>query len=202
MQKKAETVVIISPKETIIMDFKEKQLSAEYHFKGKVINLRTDQAVTADGQEVYREVVEHPGGVGIALEDEEGKFFLVTQYRYAQEMILKEFPAGKKEPGEDPFLTASREIIEETGYEGKDYVYLGKMVPTGAYDTEVIDFYYAKQGEFKGQHLDEDENLNLSKMTLDEIIDEIMEQKIIDGKTIAMAFMIREYKARKAAGKE
>ncbi|MCR5794562.1 MAG: NUDIX hydrolase [Solobacterium sp.] len=175
---------------------KEKTLTKDYKFHGHVINLRTDTALSPDGQEVYREVVEHPGGVAIALENEKGEFFLVTQYRYAQERVLLEFPAGKKEPGEDHFETAKREIAEETGYEGKDYVYLGEMVPTGAYDTEVIDLYYAKQGRFVGQHLDEDENINVSYMKLDEIIDAIMDRKIIDGKTIAMAFMIRELKNR------
>lgn len=178
------------------MELFEKTKTKNYIFNGKVINLRTDTAETPDGAEVYREVVEHPGGVGIALEDEQGRFFMVTQYRYAQEKVLLEFPAGKKETGEDPLTTAMREVIEETGYEGKDFVHLGYMVPTGAYDTETIELYYAKKGEFKGQHLDDDENLNVSLLTLDEIIDMIMEKKIPDGKTIAMAFMIREYKLR------
>ena len=61
------------------MDLKEKQLSADYRFRGHIINVRVDEARMPDGQIVSREVVEHPGGVGIALEDEEGKFFLVTQ---------------------------------------------------------------------------------------------------------------------------
>ena len=93
--------------------------------------------------------------------------------------------------------TARREIAEETGYEGEDFVDLGPLVPTGAYDTEVIEMYYAKAGRYVGQHFDFDENLALSLMTLDQIIDEIMEQKIIDAKTIAMAFKIREMKNRK-----
>ena len=120
------------------MDLKEKQLSADYRFRGHIINVRVDEARMPDGQIVSREVVEHPGGVGIALEDEEGKFFLVTQWRYAQEQVTIEFPAGKREKGEDDLLTARREIIEETGYEGEDFVYLGSMIPTGAYDSEQI----------------------------------------------------------------
>ncbi|MCR5229227.1 MAG: NUDIX hydrolase [Solobacterium sp.] len=178
------------------MDLKEKPVEQKYLFRGKIINLRTDRALAPDGCEVYREVVEHPGGVGIALEDEEGKFFFVTQYRYAQEGVFTEYPAGKKEPGEDPLETAKREIIEETGYEGKDFVYLGKMVPTPAYVTEVLDMYYARQGEYKGQHLDEDEKINLSKMTLEEVTEKIVRGEITDAKTITMTFLIREYKER------
>ena len=174
----------------------EKTLTKQLIYDGAIIKVRKDTAETADGQTVNREVVEHPGGVGIALEDEHGKFFLVTQWRYAQEVETVEFPAGKKEKGEDPLTTAKREIVEETGYEGKDWVYLGKMYPTPAYDTEIIDLYYAKKGEFKGQHLDSDENINLSTMTLEELTDAIYTGKIADAKTMGMTFLIKEMKER------
>ncbi len=176
---------------------KETTLTKKYVFNGKVVNMRTDTAVTDDGMEVYREVVEHPGGVGIALEDEEGRFFMVKQYRYAQETEMTEFPAGKKEAGEDPFMTAQREIVEETGYEGTDWVYLGKTIPTPAYDTETIDLYYAKTGKFVGQHFDEDERIDTCRMTLQEIIDACYKGEIQDAKTMSMAFLIREMKERK-----
>ena len=178
------------------MELKEEQISAEYIFNGVVVNMRKDNAKLPDGRIVYREVVEHPGGVGIALEDEEGRFFMVTQFRYAQNEVMMEYPAGKKEKGEEPLLTAMREITEETGYEGRDFVYLGKMVPTPAYDTEVIDLFYAKTGEFKGQKLDEDENIRLTRLTLDEITDLIVEGKITDAKTMGMTFLVKEYKRR------
>ena len=179
------------------MDLKEKTISKEYVYHGLILNVRKDEAETADGQRVPREVVEHPGGVGIAMEDEEGKFFLVTQYRYAQEAIMTEYPAGKREPGEEPLITAQREIVEETGYEGKDFFYLGQMAPTPAYDSEIIHLYYARQGAFVGQHLDDDEDLNVSKMTLDEITAKIVKGEITDAKTIGMTFLVRAYKEGK-----
>ena len=179
------------------MDFEEKTLCKEYLYHGKVVTVRRDKAQLQDGQIVDREVVEHPGGVGIALKDEQDRFFLVTQWRYAQERALLEFPAGKKEKGEDPLTTAKREIIEETGYEGKNWVFLGEMVPTGAYDSEVIHMYYAEIGEYRGQHLDADENLGLSRMTLDELTEEIVRGNVPDGKTMAMTFLLKEYMKRK-----
>ena len=57
------------------MDLKEKTVSEKTVYSGKIINVRMDQAEMPDGKIVEREVVEHPGGVGIAMEDEEGKFF-------------------------------------------------------------------------------------------------------------------------------
>lgn len=178
------------------MDFKEKTLKQEYKYKGRVINVRIDDVQLVNGEQALREVVEHPGGVTIALEDTDGTFFMVTQWRYAQEKTVLEFPAGKLEKGEDPFESAKREIVEETGYEGIDYVDFGEFIPTGAYGAEKIHLYYAKKGKFMGQHLDEDENLAVSKMTLQEIIDDVMDGKITDGKTMALAFKVKEYKER------
>ena len=179
------------------MELNEKTLTKEYMYRGKVVNMRRDKAELPDGQIVDREVVEHPGGVAIALEGDDGKFFLVKQWRYAQEKVLMEFPAGKKEKGEDPLDTAKREIVEETGYEGNDFVFLGEMVPTGAYDSEVISMYYAKQGAYRGQHFDDDENLQLCRMDLDELTEEIINGKIPDGKTMAMVLLIKEMKKRR-----
>ena len=174
------------------MKYKEDAIKQEIVYDGKIIKVRKDIAKTTDDKEVFREVVEHPGGVGIALEDEEGRFFLVRQYRYGQSMEMLEFPAGKKEIGEDPLETAKREIEEETGYKGEDFIELGEIVPTPAYDTEVINLYYAKQGEKVGQNFDEDEYIELEKKTLDEIIDLILNGEITDAKTVAMAFLIKE----------
>ena len=81
--------------------------------------------------------------------------------------------------------------------EGTDFVYLGKMFPTPAYDNEVVDFYYTKKGAYRGQHLDDDENINLSRMTLDEIIEGAVEGRIPDAKTMCMALLIQQMKLRK-----
>ena len=178
------------------MDMEEKTLTKEYVFEGKILNMRKDTAQMPDGMVVDREVVEHPGGVGIALEDENGRFCFVRQWRYAHGEVTLEFPAGKKEAGEDALTTAKREIVEETGYEGKDFVYLGKMYPTPAYDTEVVTFYYAKQGNFKGQHLDEDEYINVERYTLDEMIEQCVKGEIPDAKTMSMVLLIKAKKER------
>lgn len=174
----------------------EKTLSKNYVYEGNVVNLREDKAEIADGDIVDRTVVEHVGGVGIALEDEDGKFFFVSQFRYAQQEVTLEYPAGKREKGEDDLDVAKREVVEETGYEGKDWKYLGLMFPTPAYDSETIGMYYAKKGEYKGQHLDDDENINVSKYSLDEITEMIVNGEIHDAKTIGMTFLVKENKER------
>lgn len=178
-------------------NFAEKTLTKESIFDGVILHVRKDTAQTVDGEIVTREVVEHPGGVGIAMEDDDGTFFLVSQWRYAQSVVTLEFPAGKREKGEDPLTTGKREVIEETGYEGKDWYYLGHIFPTPAYDTEIIDLYYARKGAFCGQHFDRDEHIQLKKYTLDELTEMVVHQEISDSKTVYMTLLIRELKTRK-----
>ena len=62
---------------------------------------------------------------------------------------------------------------------------------------EKITMYYAKVDKFVGQNLDADEFITVSKRSLNEIIEMIFRGEIEDGKTIAMAFMIKELLARK-----
>ena len=71
-------------------------------------------------------MVEHPGGVGILAIDGEDRVVLVRQYRYAFERVLTEIPAGKRETGEEPFLTARRELKEEIGAEAGRWTELGR----------------------------------------------------------------------------
>ena len=69
-----------------------------------------------DGKLHIRESVQHPGAVTILPLFDDGRVCLIRNYRVAVEKTLVELPAGTLEPGENPATTASRELIEETGY--------------------------------------------------------------------------------------
>ena len=84
------------------MDLTEKCLESREVYKGRVLRLRVDTVALPNGKTSLREVVEHPGGVGILALDENGCVPMVTQYRYAFSRTLLEIPAGKREPGEEP----------------------------------------------------------------------------------------------------
>ena len=81
---------------------------------------------------------------------------------------------------------------EETGYLAEHWEDLGAFVPTCGYDNEVIHLYYADDLTFVGQHLDDTEFLNVFTMSLENIFREINEGKIQDGKTIILAYKLKE----------
>ena len=104
------------------MDLTEKPVKQEYKFKGKIVNLRVDDALLPNGNIAKREIVEHNGGVMVAPLDNEDNLYFVKQFRYPYMEIVTELPAGKLEKGEDPFEAGKRELKEETGAVANKYV--------------------------------------------------------------------------------
>ena len=106
----------------------EKRLDGETKYEGIIVNVRLDRAELENGRVVRREVVEHPGGVGILPVDKAGMCTMVRQFRYPFSRQLLEIPAGKLEKGEEALSCAVRELSEETGYEADELVFLGKCL--------------------------------------------------------------------------
>src|SRR5690625_984707 len=101
-------------------DFEEKTIKETKIFDGKIISLQVDHVQLPDGNRSKREIVKHPGAVAIIAVTDKGKIILVKQYRKPLERSLIEIPAGRIEEGEDPKVTAIRELEEETGYTTDD----------------------------------------------------------------------------------
>ena len=96
---------------------------------------------------------------------------------------MLEIPAGKIERGEKHYDCGRRELLEETGCICKVYEYLGEIVPTPAYVSEVIHLYMASGLEFTAQKLDEDEFLDVEKIPLEKAVDMVIKGEITDSKT-------------------
>ena len=93
------------------MNFEEKTVSSEEIYDGKIIKVRKEKVELPDGRLATRELIGHPGGVGIIAVDGDGKVFMVTQYRIAAKSEMFEIPAGKMEYGEDPLECGARAYL-------------------------------------------------------------------------------------------
>ncbi len=88
--------------------------SSEVVFDGAIWDVRRDVVDLGRAGEVAREVVDHPGAVGILALDEAGRVPLVHQYRHPVGMRMWELPAGLLDVGgEPPQVAARRELAEE-----------------------------------------------------------------------------------------
>jgi ADP-ribose pyrophosphatase len=174
------------------MEFEEKTLSSKYVFKGKVIDVKSDDILVSNGHKSIREVVEHSGGV-VILALREDKILLVKQYRYPISQVAIELPAGKLERGEDPDYASKRELEEETGYIAQDWKSLGYIYTSPGFCDEKLYLYLARDLEYKKQNPDEDEIIECFEYPIKEVLSMIDEGIINDGKTICAIQRAREY---------
>lgn len=167
------------------MNLEEKQLSYDYKFKGRIINLRVDEALLPNGSTATREVVEHNGGICVVPITEKGEVLMVEQYRYPYSEVVLEIPAGKRDGNEEPLEGGKRELREETGAIAENYTFLGELYPTPGYCGEIIYMYLATGLSYGETDPDEDEFLNLKKIPLETAVEMIMNGEIKDAKTQA-----------------
>lgn len=165
------------------MHLEEKTVSSEQKFDGKIVKLFVDKAELENGEIVTREMIKHPGGVCIVPLDENNNVLMVRQFRYPTHKVLLEVPAGKLEYNEDHRACGLRELKEETGCTCDEFSYLGCLIPTPAYDSEVIHMYLARGLHGGEQKLDEDEFLDVEKIPLEKAVEMVMNNEIEDAKT-------------------
>ena len=162
-----------------------KVKNRELIYKGKIIDFYKDTIQLPDGREAIWDYIDHKGAAAVVPVDDEGNIIMVSQYRNAIKKQTLEIPAGGINKGEDPFECAARELEEETGYTVKSIEPLTSIYTAIAYCNEIIYVYFAKVGEKKEQHLDEDEYVEVKKYSLEELENMILNGTIQDTKTIS-----------------
>ena len=165
------------------MELTEKKLSSKTIFDGKIVNLTFDEVILPDGTQAKREVVNHPGGVTVVALTDENEVLFVRQFRYPYKEVVLELPAGKLEKGSAPLENGKRELLEETGAIGYNYISLGVQYSSPGFCNETIHMYMCRIEKFETQQLDEGEFLKVEKIPLDRAVEMILNNQIFDGKT-------------------
>lgn len=178
------------------MNLEEKTLKQEYAYKGRIINLRVDEALMPDGRTSKREVVEHNGGVCVVALTENDEIFMVRQFRYPYMEVIYEIPAGKRDGNEEPLTCGIRELREETGMTADEFIPLGELYPSPGYCGEIIWMYAAKGLHEGANDLDDGEFLEAVKVPLEKAVGMIMSGEIKDAKTQAAVLKLAELKRR------
>ena len=168
-------------------DLTEKTLSREEKYQGSFLSLHVDQVQLPNGRTSFREVVEHVDGVAILALDDQNNVSLVKQFRYPFGKLLLELPAGKlgHGTGEAPLVGAKRELSEEAGLEAAHWTYLGCILASPGFSSEVLHMYLARQLTPTPRHPDEDEFLDVLTMPFDELFAQVMDGTVTDAKTVA-----------------
>lgn len=158
--------------------------SSEEVYSGRLLHVFKDYVTLPNGRESTREYIKHVGAVAIVPITDDGRVAVERQFRYPLNQVITEIPAGKLDSKEEDRLEAAkRELVEETGISADEWVNMGDFHPTCAYSDEVITLYLAKGLNFGEQKLDNDEFLNVEFVPLKDLVKEVLEGKITDGKT-------------------
>lgn len=165
-------------------------VSSERLAEGKVIALRRDHLRMRDGTEFAREVVEHPGAVGIVAVDDDDRVVLVNQYRHPVRARLDELPAGLLDKDGEPALDAAkRELAEEAHMQAREWHVLADLQPSPGMSDEAIRLYLARglsadEAEgFDAEH--EETELTVSRVPLDEAIRRITTGELTNASAVA-----------------
>jgi 8-oxo-dGTP pyrophosphatase MutT (NUDIX family) len=154
-------------------------------WEGRIATVRQERWRHQDGEEVEREVVGHPGAVGIVAFDDE-QVWLVRQPREAAgHPGLLEVPAGKlDEEGETPLQTAQRELAEETGKRAGHWEEIERFFTSPGFADEEVVLYCATGLDDAEAEADESERIVIVPWPLarlDEAIAECRDSKSLIG---------------------
>ncbi len=152
-------------------------------YSGKIVELIVD-TVNIKGEDHVREVVRHPGGVVILAELPDGRIPFVRQLRYPMNQVLLELPAGKLNRGEEPAVSAARELEEETGFRAISLEQVFSFYPTPGFCDELLHFFYTDELQQGSPNLEPDEDITVEFYRLEEALEMTKGGQINDGKTL------------------
>jgi 8-oxo-dGTP pyrophosphatase MutT (NUDIX family) len=164
---------------------KFERIDSEQIWQGRIATVRVDRFRYEDGGESEREIVAHPGAVGIVAHDGE-TLFLVRQPREAvNDPGLLELPAGKlDEEGEEPLDTAKRELAEEIGKGARTWHKLTSFFTSPGFADEECHVYLATDLFDQSAEAVEDERIEIVEVPLsdlDHVIQECRDSKTLVG---------------------
>jgi ADP-ribose pyrophosphatase len=164
----------------------EECIDSEQVFRGRLLDVRRDTVRLPDGHAATREYIVHPGAVLVVPRLPDGRLVVVRQFRYANNAVFLEFPAGKLDHGETALATAQRELREEAGYTAATWSRLGLVHTVVAYSTEAIELFLADDlTHVGGQALDHGEFVDVDAMTCADVVAAAERGEITDVKTVA-----------------
>jgi ADP-ribose pyrophosphatase len=158
-------------------------LNSRKVFDGSVFGVTVD--TIQQGELIYqRDVVRHPGSAVIVPVFADGTVALVKQYRHPAVRYLLEIPAGTLDEGEKPEVGAARELEEELGVVAARMEKLSEFFVSPGFCEEKMWVYLATELTETSQRLDEDEVIEIVRLTLTEALEMISDGEIEDAKTI------------------
>ncbi len=173
-----------------------RSLGEEVLHEGPVVRVTRATIAAPDGSTYEREIVHHPGAVGVVpVLDDGTTVVLVRQYRSALDRLVLEVPAGKCDvDGEAAETTAARELEEEVGYRAARMEQLCVIHNSPGFSDERVTIFLARDLE-AGEatpHGVEEEHMAVEHVSVADADALIADGRITDAKTVVGLLLARD----------
>jgi 8-oxo-dGTP pyrophosphatase MutT (NUDIX family) len=166
-------------------------LGSKVVYEGYGVDVAIKRYRRADGTEVERQVIEHPGSVAILAHDEEFVYLVAQPREAVEDDALLEIPAGTLDKaGESELECAQRELAEEAELAAADWTELGKVYPSPGFVSEVVTIFLATGLSPARGERDEDEAIEIIRLPLAQIEAEL--PRIRDASTLIALMALRD----------
>ncbi|MGI8336152.1 NUDIX domain-containing protein [Actinomadura scrupuli] len=173
-------------------------------FAGHVVKVRTDVVRMPDGDGTgiaRRDMIAHPGSVGVLALDEDCRVLLLRQYRHPAGHLLWEAPAGLRDVAGEPLReTAARELIEEAGYRATEWHTLVDLFTSPGMSDERVRIFLARGltevpvAEIGFERVHEEADMPIVWVPLDEAVAKVLAGDIHN--SLAVTGILAAYAAR------
>lgn len=169
-------------------------MARKHIFKGRVIDVGTEDVTLPSGVTVTLDVIKHPGASLVVPIDAEGRILMIKQWRHCAGGWLWECPAGTLNPGETPEQCARREVTEEAGVVAGKLDHAGFIFTAPGFCDEKIHIWIATELTAAPEHHDDDEVITEVKpIHLEECLAMAARGEIHDAKTLCGLLHARRY---------
>ena len=169
-----------------------ERIDGDVVWEGKIGRVRIDRFRYDDGEEAEREIVEHPGAVGIVAHDGETLFLVKQPREPVNDPALLELPAGKlDEEGEKPLDTAQRELAEEIGKGARTWQHLTSFYTSPGFTDEECHLFMATDLYDETAETDENERIEIVEWPLARLDNAIRDSR--DAKTLVGLLWLRAF---------
>lgn len=145
-------------------------LNSRLLLRGNHLDILSKTYRRADGTEVEREVVEHPGSVAVLAHDEEFAYLVAQPREAVEEDELLEIPAGTLDvEGESELECAQRELAEEAELRAEEWNLLHVVYPSPGFLTEKVTIFEATGLSPASGECDDDEEIEVVRLDLAEL---------------------------------
>jgi 8-oxo-dGTP pyrophosphatase MutT (NUDIX family) len=175
------------------MSSRFERTGSETVYEGTFFTARKDTFRHEDGEEVARDIVSHPGAVGVVVLDGEDLWFVRQPREAIGSPDFLEIPAGKlDEEGESPLETGKRELAEEIGKRAEQWESLGSFYTSPGFSDEQVHLFLATgiSDVHERPQVEHDERIDVEIRPLADL-DQILAETQ-DSKTLIALYRLRE----------